>query len=982
MRDTIHRRAICAILLLYLAISFESRIAFSQESPLKQGSDITDASSKKFNAIEIENALGGTTSWKLTNPATAQEIEGYASLTSVNKGSAIDFFVSTSSPTFIYQVYRMGWYAGAGGRSVLGPTSVSGGVQETPSIDPEFGTIDCNWKVSFSISGETTRTWTTGFYLVKLTANSGKQSYIIFVVRDDATASKFLFQSAVANWQAYNSWPGPPVGRGVDGGDTSKGIGKSIYCPDWVGHGGEPRGCGALKVSFNRPYAVMNMGSTGGKSNNPNVASTIGSGEFLGHLNSDLFDTVGGWEYNMVRFIEREGFDVSYITSIDTHQMGSAASLLKHKVLLSVGHDEYWSRKMRENVEAARDAGLSLAFFSSNTSFWQVRFEPSGDRPDRIMVAFKNAGTGQAGDIATRVTYLSALPDTFDAGNGIDLKTHLWRNANNPEVNMLGTGGVAGEPGFDAEFNSRGSYLSVPFVPANVDGSSGFPWLYTGTGASDGERLRGLIGLEVEVGTRRPGAIVIGKSPYGSDLTACPPCAEATIYDTGHGSTVFNANTVQWSWGLDDYDATCSRPSYVSETAQQITRNVLKRLSGMRPTWKNSFSESFYSNVVDAGLWDVKSISLGPTGQGIEIKQGGGVLSVAPALGASGLNFAGYATHQAMDFTNMQASVEVTQTTSDGNSNTYLAIAQDANNWYRIIVQTPSLLFQSNENGSVSTTSIDYVGKMHRWWRLRSVRSQVFFETSADNVEWQVQRKIANPNWIASAYVEIGAGSYAPASSTAAKFRNFSFKEGKQETLSEDFSAFFQDRSKWITSNVSATGLGGAGCVSQGEGALEIRMPFRQKRPASAYPVTAWTDAPNYTGYVSRDAWDFTNRAVTIHLAESDSNAITFFGIAVDNNNAYRLLRSGQLLFLEKADGGNWTAPHIQFDPIEHAWWRVRHAGSSVFLETSADGSSWKAQQSFSAETWLSKVKIEIQSGTLANVDNVGPSRFDFFSFD
>jgi hypothetical protein len=209
----------------------------------------------------------------------------------------------------------MGWYAGAGGRSVFGPASATG--DAVSSIDPEFGTIDCNWNMYFSISSATTGGWTTGFYLVKLNATSGKQSYIIFVLRDDASNSKFLFQSAVANWQAYNSWPGPRVGLGSDGGFTNSGIGKSIYCP---------RRAKRLRSAEGVLQPVMNMGSAGGESSNLNVTSTIGSGEFLAHLNSDRYDTVGGWDYNMVRFLEREGYDISYNTSIDTHEMASSAA--------------------------------------------------------------------------------------------------------------------------------------------------------------------------------------------------------------------------------------------------------------------------------------------------------------------------------------------------------------------------------------------------------------------------------------------------------------------------------------------------------------------------------------------------------------------------------------------------------------------------------------------------------------------------------
>ena len=44
---------------------------------------------------------------------------------------------------------------------------------------------------------------------------------------------------------------------------------------------------------------------------------------------------------------------------------------------MSVGHDEYWSGEQRANVEAARDAGVNLAFFSGNEIFWKTRWEPS-----------------------------------------------------------------------------------------------------------------------------------------------------------------------------------------------------------------------------------------------------------------------------------------------------------------------------------------------------------------------------------------------------------------------------------------------------------------------------------------------------------------------------------------------------------------------------------------------------------------------------
>ena len=79
----------------------------------------------------------------------------------------------------------------------------------------------------------------------------------------------------------------------------------------------------------------------------------------------------------MVRWLERNGYDVSYFTGVDADRRGS--EILDHKIYLSVGHDEYWSGEQRANVEAARDAGVNLAFFSGNESFWKTRWENSID---------------------------------------------------------------------------------------------------------------------------------------------------------------------------------------------------------------------------------------------------------------------------------------------------------------------------------------------------------------------------------------------------------------------------------------------------------------------------------------------------------------------------------------------------------------------------------------------------------------------------
>ncbi len=73
----------------------------------------------------------------------------------------------------------------------------------------------------------------------------------------------------------------------------------------------------------------------------------------------------------MLASLEQQGYDVVYSTNLDTHE--SPAQLLLHKAFLSVGHDEYWSYEMRQNVTAALNQGVNLGFFSADTSNWQIR---------------------------------------------------------------------------------------------------------------------------------------------------------------------------------------------------------------------------------------------------------------------------------------------------------------------------------------------------------------------------------------------------------------------------------------------------------------------------------------------------------------------------------------------------------------------------------------------------------------------------------
>ncbi len=488
------------------------------------------AAANAANQVALENSLPGTADWRLDTPATNREIEGYASATSVNGGDIVSLYVNTAAPTFQLEVFRMGWYAGLGARRVHGPLSLPGKIQVIPRPDPTTGLVDCNWVESFaletrdSVTGEP---WRTGIYLARLTeSKSNKQAYIIFVVRDDAQRPDILFQLPVTTYQAYNFW----------GGKSLYNWGSGSTLP-WASSNGTP----ATKVSFNRPYAA---------SPNQNAAYGNGAGEFLTNVQPtpQYPISAAGWDYNMVRWLEKEKYDVGYITNIDTHR--APERLRNTDIFMSHGHDEYWTWSMRANVEAARDAGVNLAFCSANSAYWQIRLEPSpaNRMSNRIMVAYKNAAR-----------------DPFDSDSDPSndkFLTVLFRDppVSKPEESLIGI-----------------QYFMSP-VDGDIVVAEAPHWVFRGTGLSDQQRLPGLLGYEVDrrFGSEPPNTITLASSPTVNLLTGnSGRNSEMTLYSVASGAAVFGAGTIQWSWGLDDFNAPDLRTSRLHEAASTITRNVL-----------------------------------------------------------------------------------------------------------------------------------------------------------------------------------------------------------------------------------------------------------------------------------------------------------------------------------------------------------------------------------------------------------------------
>lgn len=451
------------------------------------------AAGPSSDPIQAENALPGSTGWR-TPPAPAHAIEGYTSEVSVAPGETLHLHVSTT-PAALYRVeiYRLGWYDGSGGRLEIclpGCTSEEPGEPQPLRAPVSDGYLDAGWPVTDSI--RVPQSWVSGYYLAVLRLASGRAGSVPFVVRAPVSQdSAILVQAAVNTWQAYNGWGGTSLYKDATGA-SCKGV--------------------CTRVSFDRPY-------------DPEA--------------QDFWP----FELPLVHFLEQSGYDVSYTTDADTDR--DPDELLRHRLVVVAGHDEYWTKAMRDGFDRARSLGTNLAFMGANTGYWQMRY--ADDR--RTIVEY-------------RLRRLD--PETDPA-----LKTVRFRDLvpPRPECELEGIEYVR------AGVESIGGQHDYTVVP----GALSDPW-FAGTGFTAASVLPGIVGYEWDAVA--PGC----KTPPLTPLFhfAGPPArADAVRFTAPSGAIVFSAGSLSFAKGLDGYRWSASLPASGDPRLEAFVRGAYADL--LRP---------------------------------------------------------------------------------------------------------------------------------------------------------------------------------------------------------------------------------------------------------------------------------------------------------------------------------------------------------------------------------------------------------------
>lgn len=401
-------------------------------------------------------------------------VAGYAWPQSVAPGDAFELFVSNrlASPVVTIEIARIGV-----AREVVWSDRIE--VDNHPYQDG-FTSDGCDWPAAVSVTAGSD--WRSGYYEILMNGEEGPPSRAFVVVRAaPGSEAAILLPLATNTWNAYN--------------DVHNGL--SIYT-------------GANVVPFRRPMSPGFLHKPEGAGMRsipelvPDPLRVAHIGYKVMHGFSDWCGGAGwpGWEYPFAVWAERQGYRIDYAASADLER--GAEFLSPYRLVVSVGHDEYWSRPMRDSVEAYIEAGGNVAFLSGNTAFWQVRIEQTGT----AMAAYK---------------YNFERDPVYGTEREHEV-TSIWSDSavGRPENQMTGVSFC------------RGGYARVSArVP---EGTGGYTvhrpdhWLLDGTGLSYGD----VLGAE---------SVIVGYEADGCDFTY----RDGLPYPTGSDGTPTNFEIIATS---------------------------------------------------------------------------------------------------------------------------------------------------------------------------------------------------------------------------------------------------------------------------------------------------------------------------------------------------------------------------------------------------------------------------------------------------
>lgn len=450
-------------------------------------------------------------------------IQAYPAPASVLPGQRLVLHVSTDQPRFRVHFFRWG--------VTLQPVLCSAWLRGEHA-PPRAADEDWEWPAyGFEIPGD----WSSAVYLACCEADGAPppapwmpQAAALFVVRGAARAG-MLVKLPLATWHAYNH---------SGGGCFYDNAPRSAHPP-------------GARLSLRRPG-----GGTGG--------AIFGAPDHYDA--SSPRQSFAHWDGRFIRWLLRNGYEPEFCTDFDIHADPRLCG--RYSLLLSAGHDEYWSERTRDHVEAFIASGGNAAFFGANLCWWRIHYADGG----RAMVCHQGGPRGA--------------------------QDHWWpsHGAGRPEDALGG-----------ASYRHGGGWWDGPRRAQGYTVHAADHWIFAGTGLRRGDVFGAdtrppLVGYEcdgvpLERGARA-GALdvfprvapdaadcgtpatyeLLASSVLGGDWQELPPRERHGAGQGIHaacmgifrrGGTVFSAGTTDWAQVLDS-----GQEPHVA----RITANVIDRL--------------------------------------------------------------------------------------------------------------------------------------------------------------------------------------------------------------------------------------------------------------------------------------------------------------------------------------------------------------------------------------------------------------------
>lgn len=472
--------AVLAVLVAVTACTSGGRVGPVASPAPGSGQPSPSSPSAAADPVAQEFDKPGDPGWRVGTAATTAELAGYVSPSSVVPGGVLRLHLRSTVPDVRLAVFRNGWYGGARGR-LIWTKDIRALAPTPPKLqDAATRTWTADWPESTELP---TSSWPPGHYVVLATAG-GRQTWVPFTVRSPSFADRVVLLTENTTWQAYNAYGGASLYHGANGSRATR----------------------AYAVSHDRP---LDYGA--------------GAGDYSGN------------EVPLIALAEKLRLPLAFAT--DTDLQAAPGLLDGARAVVSLGHDEYWSTAMRDQLLRARDrTGTNLAFLGANAIFRHIRLEPLGGVPNRLQVNYKDASL-----------------DPMTATNPAE-STSDWPAGPRPRNGAELTGA---------------SYQCNPVSGPLVIRDPG-SWLLAGLNLPAGTELPNLLGSEYDAivpGPLVPRDIV---SVMRSPLTCVgrKGFADFAYYTVPSGAGGVNVGTSTWVCVLDDV---CGERKITPEVRQVVT---------------------------------------------------------------------------------------------------------------------------------------------------------------------------------------------------------------------------------------------------------------------------------------------------------------------------------------------------------------------------------------------------------------------------